>query len=72
MYEDIEYDTEQQENTNWFRHFRVYGDTRTFMYLYGAPTKAELQPFIQMVKGQGDLYRITKWKGGYEIWDARS
>jgi len=41
------------------------------MYLYGASNKAELQPLIQMIKEQGDLYRITKYNNGYELWDAR-
>lgn len=56
---------------DWTRWFKVKGEDREFMYLFEGDTKKELQPFIQAVKGQGDLYRITKEKGRYFIYDAR-
>ena len=57
----------------WHRFFTdSVGNTREFMYLHAARNKYELEPFIALVKGQGDLYRITRRKNGlYEIWDAR-
>lgn len=57
------------------RWFKVNGEDREFMYIFGATSKLELEPFIQLVQNQGDLYRITPCtRNGepyYEIWDAR-
>ena len=58
--------------TRWTRYFTVNGETREFMYTYGSKDKTVLQPFIRMIKGQGDIYRITKTASGYyKLWDAR-
>ena len=55
----------------WTRWFKVNGSNREFMFYASARTKVGLQPHIRRIKGQGDLYRVTKYKGGYEVWDAR-
>ena len=56
----------------WHRLFTVSGSCREFMYLDTVRTKTELKPLIRFVKGQGDLYRVTRLKDGrYIIWDAR-
>lgn len=55
----------------WTRWFKINGEEREFMYLFEADTKEELLPFIDFVKGQGDLYRIIKEKGRYFLYDAR-
>jgi len=54
-----------------FKFFKVKGENRKFMYLFGSQNRKELEPFIDIVKGQGDLYRITHDRFGYIIWDAR-
>lgn len=54
--------------TKWFK---VNEEAREFLYLFGAETKDELKPFIDFVKQQGDMYRITKQYEHYHIWDAR-
>lgn len=59
------------KSDEWIKSFKVNGEDHAFMYLYGADTKSELKPFIELVKGQGDMYRITKEYGRYHIWDAR-
>jgi len=54
--------------TKWFK---INGEEREFMYLYGSLNRCELQPFINLVKSQGDLYRVVKSQAYYELWDAR-
>jgi len=53
------------------KDFRALGDKREFMYLTSAKSRAELKPFLELVKAQGDLYRITKYDGRFILWDAR-
>lgn len=69
---DIEADEKQLKiNKTYFRFFKVNGSDREFMYLIKTPTRQELDQYIEWVKGQGDIYRVTKEKTGYVLWDAR-
>lgn len=64
--------TRAKASDQWHRFFSVGDEKREFMYLAMTATKAELKPWIRQVKGQGDLYRVTRLKrGAYIIWDAR-
>ena len=55
----------------YFRYFKVNGEDREFMYLFGSIDRTQLQPFIDLVKKQGDFYRITQYRNHFIIWDAR-
>lgn len=55
----------------WHRFFTVDGETREFMYVITEHLKSDLKPHTKHIKSQGDLYRITKVKRGYTLWDAR-
>ena len=60
--------------TKWARWFKVNGEDREFMYLYGAVIKQEVVDFLNEFSlhyNKGDLHRITKSKNGFELWDAR-
>ena len=57
--------------TKWTRWFKINSESREFMYYTSTSSKKALAPFIKHIKKQGDLYRVTKWKHGYELWDAR-
>ncbi len=61
----------------FFRTFKVNGEDREFMHLYGAETKQELLDFLDEFRqhfNKGDLYKITHNRQGtyFILWDARA
>ena len=58
-------------DSEYFRFFKVGGEDREFMYRITEKHKRDLEPHKKAVKKQGDIYRTTKTKRGYTLWDAR-
>lgn len=72
----VYYKRKKVNEMKFFKWFKVNGEDREFMYLFGAPTKQEVSDFLNEFRqhyNSGDLYKITgsdKTKH-FVLWDSR-